>query len=219
LLAYKIEDVTSGQKIIEYEVCKFHAGAKPAPSDRTKLRQLAMDGMEVNPDYFGTYPVPFVTPWGHTLRHKSIDNGVYWIETDQCRRILALCYVLHDELSEAARKLAVQNSRDKELGLDHTMGYLFFTQEASCIPIFELMQARRHWESSGIINRIALENAIWLNYPAYATEYNIREATGQHDMTGLLFRSIGADVELNRLPEKMIAMSHEANVDFCTLME
>ena len=219
LLAYEIEDVSGGQKIVEYEASKFRALNGLCLSNEATLHGIAIDGMETNPEYFGTYPVPSYTPWGYTLRHKAIDNGAYWIETDQCCRILAICYAMHDELSEAAQKLAVQEERDKELGLDNTMGYLFFTKEASCLPVFELMQARRHWERSGIINRRALENAIWRYYPEYATEYNIQEVTGQHDMAGQLLNSIGANVDLNKSIENMIVMSHETDVDFCTLME
>lgn len=219
LLAYALEDVAGGQKIIEYESSKLRVmRSLPLPEGVT-LRSLAMDGMEVNPEYFGTYPVPSRTPWGYTLRHKAIDNGVYWIETDQCCQILALGYILHDELSDTARNLGVLESRDKEDGLENTMGYLFFSQKASCVPIFELMQARSWWEQSGIIKRAALENAVWKYYPEYAAHYNLQESSGRHDMTNLLMNSLGECVELSANDAKMISISAEAGVNFCTLME
>ena len=36
--------------------------------------------------------MPLHTPRGNTVRHKRLLNGVYWIETDQCRELLAVCY-------------------------------------------------------------------------------------------------------------------------------
>jgi len=219
LLAYALEDVSGGQKIVEYEACKFCVmRGMPLPEGVT-LQSLAMDGMETNPEYFGLYPIPYRTPWGYTLRHKVIDNGVYWIETDQCRRVLAICYTLHDELSDAVRELGVQERRDREEGLDNTMGYLFYPKESSCIPIFELMQARPHWESSGIIKPKALENAIWRYFPEYAANYNLQEASGQHDLAGLLLNDLKIPVDLTRSNEKMIAMSPDMDTEFCTLME
>lgn len=219
LLAYALEDVAGGQKIIEYESSKLRVmHGLPLPEGVT-MRSLAMDGMEVNPEYFGVYPVPSRTPWGYTLRHKAIDNGVYWIETDQCCQILALGYIHHDELSDAAWNLGVQESRDKDEGLENTMGYLFFSQKASCVPIFELMQARSWWEQSGIIKRAALENAVWKYYPEYAAHYNLQETSGRHNMTGLLMSSLGECAELSANDAKMISISAEAGISFCTLME
>lgn len=210
-LAYEIEDISGGQKIVEYEVGRFRsAHGLPLPEGMT-LHSIAMDGMELNPEYFGTFPVPAITPWGYTLRHRSIDNGVYWLETERESRVLALHGILHDTLSDAAGKLA--EYLDGEAG-----DYWFFSERASCLPIFELMQIHRNWEDSSV-DRKALENAIWLYYPEYAAAYNAQEAVGQHSLTGLVLRSIGEPMELSALQEQMIALSPDAGTDFCTLLD
>lgn len=209
LLAYELEDLSGGQKIVEYEVSKYRAvHGLPLPEGVT-LHSLALDGMELNPEYFGTFPVPWETPWGRTLRHKAIQNGVYWLETERSRRVLALCCILEDALSDAARKLAEHGAGE---------GYLFFREQASCIPLFELLPVYRQWETS-CINRKALENAIWCYYPEYAVEYNAQEAAGQHSLTGLFFRSLGSQVDLTISDQQMIALSPDTGTAFCTLLD
>ena len=219
LLAYALEDMSGGQKIVEYEASKFRLMHGLALPEGVTLRSIALDGMEANPEYFGTYPVPSRTPLGHTLRHKAIDNGVYWIETDQCCRVLAVCSVLCDELSDAACALAVQVRSGREEDSVHMMDYLFFTKEAGCVPIYELMRARKHWWTSGIINRKALENAVWRSHPEYAADYNLQEASGQHDMLGQLLNELNLPVDLTHSDEHMIAISPDADTEFCTLMD
>lgn len=216
LLIYRVEDISGGQKIVEYEVSKYRVmNGLPLP-DGVTLLSIAVDGMEANPEYFGTYPVPRHTPWGETLRHATIDNGVYWIETDQCRCILGVCSILRDELSDAAHKLAIHECPGGEgKGM---MDYLFFPKEASCIPIFELMQCRRHWEDS-CINKMALENAIWHHYPEYAAIYNAQEAAGQHSIIDALIGSMEGDMEPTSFDEQMIALYPKAGTDFCTLLD
>lgn len=209
LLAYELEDLSGGQKIVEYEANKYRAAhGLPLPEGVT-LHSLALDGMELNPEYFGTFPVPWTTPWGRTLRHKAIQNGVYWLETERSRRVLTLCRILEDALSDAARKLAGDGGGED---------YLFFQEEASCIPIFELLPAYRQWETS-CINRKALENAIWRYYPEYAVEYNAQEAAGRHSLTGLFFRSLGSQVDLTAYDQRMIALSPDTGTVFCTLLD
>lgn len=209
-LAYALEDLSGGQKIVEYEAGRFRsAHGLPLPEGVT-LHSIAMDGMELNPEYFGTFPVPAVTPWGPTLRHRAIDNGVYWLETQRESRVLALHPLLRDTLSDAAGKLVEY--------LDGEGGFCFFPERASCIPVFELMQLHRHWEASSI-HRRALENAIWRCYPEYAAAYNAREAVGGHSLTGLVLRSLGEEAETSALEEQMITLSPGAGTDFCTLLD
>lgn len=210
-LAYALEDVSGGQKIVEYEVGRFRAAhGLPLPEGVT-LFSIARDGMELNPEYFGTFPVPAMTPWGPTLRHRAIDNGVYWLETQGERRVLALHGVFRDALSGAAAELAQQLEGEGE-------GYRFFPERASCIPLFELLPLRRSWEGSRI-DRRALENAIWRDYPEYAAAYNAREAAGRHSLTGWVLRSLGGQAELSTRAEQMIALSPGAGTEFCTLLD
>ena len=101
--------------VIEYEVLRYKTmHGLPIP-DGTSLRTLY--GMELCPEYFGTYPVPFRTPWGCTLRHRPLDAGVYWIETDRCVQVLAVCNPVWEvELSEWLWELGKAEGPEDKLG-------------------------------------------------------------------------------------------------------
>ena len=65
-----------------YEILKYKTMHNHPLPEGESLQDTALYGMELCPDYFGTYPVPPQTPWGRTLRHRPLDNGIYWMETD-----------------------------------------------------------------------------------------------------------------------------------------
>lgn len=202
----------SGKEIIEYEVKRYQRICEGSPVADFTLHNSAIFGMELYPQYFGEFPVPFSTPLGYTCRHWRIDNGIYWIETDQCKACLAVSFPYCDEFSSAANELAIQTKDDRREGIDNTLGFLFFPQEASCIPIFELMGIR-NWDK--IINKAALMNAIWWHFPEYAAAYNKNEQAGVHDLLGMMQTSLGqTSVELHGSLEHMIAMTPNAGVDF-----
>ena len=165
------------------------------------------------PSYFGTFPVPPYTPWGWTFRYKALDNGVYWLETSQCKTALAVCHpVWSTEFSEvvaqAGQKLARSNAGDVELD------YLFFEKEASCTAIFELLKVRPEWLETGLIRRPELMNAIWKYAPIYAAAYNAEEQAGLHDGLGILLQMLGEDSEPQGSPEHMISLAPDAGTDF-----
>ena len=65
--------------------------------------------------------------------------------------------------------------------INHTHGnaapHLFFSPQASCIAIHELMGTRRTWAGT-LIDRPALMNAIWNYLPVYAVMANRLEQAG-----------------------------------------
>ncbi len=81
-----------GWTAIMYELCKNRFRHGIPPLEGWSLIDAAMEGMELCPSYFGLFPVPPYTPWGWTLRHKVLDNGVYWLETSQYKTALAVCH-------------------------------------------------------------------------------------------------------------------------------
>lgn len=201
-----------GREIIEYEIEKYRLAHGCTPQEYYTLHDGAIFGMELYPQYFGEYPVPFETPMGYTCRHKRIDNGVYWIETDRQERCLAVCYPYHDELSAFSERLAVRMKDDTEKGLDQTLGYLFFAQNVCCIPVFELMEIR---EWNKVIDKAALMNAIWKDFPEYAASYNTAEQSGGHDMLGLIRICMGEEnVELQGSVKHVISITPDAGIDF-----
>lgn len=86
-LVYLIDSEEGPRWAVYYEILKYKVmHGLPLPEGES-LRDAALYGMELYPDYFGTYPVPPQTPWGFTLRHRPLDNGIYWMETDQCAEV------------------------------------------------------------------------------------------------------------------------------------
>ncbi|MDE7246116.1 MAG: hypothetical protein K2O18_19375 [Oscillospiraceae bacterium] len=155
---FPLDNDTGGWRIVQYEAAKYRAVHR-LPLDEP-LRDTAVFAAEHHPEYFGTYPVPVQTPEGRTLRHKALDNGIFWIETDRCRELLAVCYpIWSTELPETVEELGEQTVYDRTHGIHETLGYLFFSAQTACIPICHLMQARPEWEKK-LIDRPALIRAV-----------------------------------------------------------
>ena len=81
LFAYP--DNSSGWRIVEYEVSKYDLTVKGIPVPEYMFRDMSLHAMELHPEFFGTFPVPFHTPSGYTLRYRTLDNGIYWLETSE----------------------------------------------------------------------------------------------------------------------------------------
>ena len=100
---------------------------------------------------------------------------------------------------------------DQKKGLEQTLGYLFFPQSVCCIPLFELM-ALRKWDT--VIDKAALMNAVWKDFPEYAAAYNAAEQSGRHDMPGNLFCMEEEDTDLHRSLDHMISITPGAGIKF-----
>ena len=90
MLLYPVTEEDFSYKIIEFEVTKFYMEHDLPASAGESLHSLALYGSELCPEYFGAFPAPRVTPWGYMTRYKTIQPGVFWIETDQCTTALAI---------------------------------------------------------------------------------------------------------------------------------
>lgn len=165
-LSYPIDTYENARWAVHYEILRYKTKQGLPLPEGEGLQDTALYGMERCPSYFGTYPVPFVTPWGYTLRHRRLDNGIYWIETDQCVEVLAVCNPVWDtELSDGALSIA------QRLEYEGAMGYRYFTKPDSCVVIFELLKTHPEWTGCGLIHRAQLMNAIWKYHPEYAMGY------------------------------------------------
>lgn len=210
VLTYRLDSEDGAYTAVKYEVLKYLTlHGLPLPED-SSLLDAALFGAERCPNYFGAYPVPLCTPWGRTLRHRPLDNGVYWIETEQCVEVLAVCYPVWDgELSEGLLEIG------RKLEAEGDMGYLYFLREAVCVAVWELLRTRSELIDAGLIRKPELMNAIWRYQPGYALGYNAQEQAGLHDALGLLLYALGVeDRELKGSPEYMIAMDPETGTDF-----
>ena len=67
-LVYLLDSEEGPRWAVYYEILKYKMlHGLPLPEGES-LRNAALYGMELCPDYFGTYPVPPLTPWGYTLQ-------------------------------------------------------------------------------------------------------------------------------------------------------
>lgn len=210
VLAYRLDSEDGAHTVVKYEVLKYLTRHGLPLPEGSSLLDTALFGVERCPNYFGAYPVPLCTPWGRTLRHRPLDNGVYWIETEQCIEVLALSYPIWDgELSEGLIEIG------RKMGAEGDMGYLYFLREAACVAVWELLRTRSELIDAGLIRKPELMNAIWRYQPGYALGYNAQEQAGLHDTLGLLLYALGVeDRELEGSPEYMIAMDPETGTDF-----
>ena len=174
LRVYELYQEGSGWHIIDFEVRRHQMKCHlPIEDSKDSLLTIALYGMEEHPDYFGTYPVPIYTPRGCTVRHRTLLNGVYWLETDRCEEMLAVCYpVWQSDISIPEQNLAEQLEYDRMRGIDNTLGYLFFPKRSSVIPLYELSLLNPEIEKGGMVDMTALLNAICESYPEYTTAHN-----------------------------------------------
>ncbi len=215
LLFYPFNETKGGFKLVAYELEKYAVKQRFSGHDSASLRSVAVYAAEYHPEFFGTYPVPLHTPWGCTIRHRSIENGVYWLETDLCREVLTICYPIWDaDLSAEAVGLGVVTEYDQLHDINATLGYRFYKKADACVPIFELLKTRMHWSRTGQIDVPTLMNAIWRDHPDYALNHNIKEQTGANDEISLLFRQLGIEVDPNISQENMITLFPDAGVEY-----
>jgi len=212
LLAYKLDDLSKGKYIIDYEVLRYKIQNNlPLTEDRT-LQELEVFGREIHPDYFGAFPVPKETPWGRTVRHDVLTNGLYWITTNTNQKTLAVCYPMQGDFSSEAVNLSRLTDYDAEHGLDSTFGYMFFSETDSCVPLFELLEPPAEWQKC--INKAALMNAIFEYHREYAMKHNTREIQGLNDHFGNLIKPLYGGFKLHRSKKNTISFCEQAGTKF-----
>lgn len=208
-LIYLFDSEDGGRSAVQYEVLKYKITHDLPMPEGVSLRDIALYGMELCPDYFGTYPVPPQTPWGYTLRYRPLDNGIYWLETDQCVYVLSVCYpVWSSELPDGLLNIAGKLDHEDE------MGNLFFREDSACIAIWELMRTRSELASLGLIRRVELMNAIWEYHPEYAMGYNAQEQAGLNEISKLLYVLGLENRELKSPAEHMMVITPGAGTNY-----
>ena len=208
-LLYPMDQEGRTSKAIQYEIQRYRVrNGDPETDDWFALREIALDGMEELPEYFGAFPVPTTTPYGQAVRYKTLINGVFWIETDRCEHTLAVVYPIWDGVfSKYVMRLSVS-------GMENSDGflYLFFPEKAMCLALFELSKIHTKIRACPMIDAAALMNAIYQDYPDYALKFNLMEQMGGDSFCGWLLAD--ADVERNASADRMIAITPDAGTDF-----
>ena len=184
-LLYPMDQEQQVRRIIEYEV-QMHRIQNHSPlADKNALLEAALYGAEDFPEYFEPYPAPPETPFGRTTRYKTLINGVFWLETDECQRALALAWPLWpDSFSRYTMRLARYESADKA---ENDVGYLFFPEQAIPLALFELRRTYSQMRSCDKINVEALMNVIYRDFPDYAVMFNSMEQAGGDSPLGRSF--------------------------------
>lgn len=214
LLVYREDSTGNTRYIIEYELFRYRVRNHLPTPDGEDIRTLAAIGAELYPEYFGRYPVPCLTPWGCTIRHKVLSSGLFWLETEQFQQGLAVAFPKYDDLSDGARGLA-ECGGDGPASTDGQIpAYLFFREHDSAVPLFELIIMVGKPELCRMIDRTALMNAIYLYHPEYAAQHNLAEQMGQNDGAGRFLQAQGFDLEPKSAPERFIAMSGGKGAQF-----
>ena len=178
LRVYDLHQPGSGRYVIDFEILRYQMKRHlPEIETEDSLQTAALYGAEEHPDYFGNFPVPLFTPRGCTVRHRTIMNGVYWLETDRCEEMLAVCYpIWQANITTPEQNLGEQLEYDRIRGIDNTLGYLFFSKQGSPIPLYELSQLHPEVAESGVVDMAALLNAIYEFFPEYSAIHNEEES-------------------------------------------
>ena len=214
LLVYSEDTYGNTTYIISYELFRYKILHQLPLPENESIRSLAAIGSEIHPGYFGGIPAPFLTPWGCTTRNKIIANGLFWIETEQCLRGLAVACPKYDDLSDGARGLA-ECFDDSSAHTNVKMpGYLFFKEVNSSVPLFELILPLQNTQLNCEINRAALMNAIYRFHPEYAVQYNTLEQVGLNDGFNQFLHMLGIDTELQNCPDRIISLTAHAGTSF-----
>ncbi len=193
-LAYMAIGAENARYIIGYEILRYKIlHHLPLPEQDTIL-SVATIGAEMYPDYFGSYPAPIWTPWGRTTRYTTIANGLFWLETEQCQRGLAVAYPRYDDLSDGASSLAEQFRSDMDPSEEHPP-HRFFREANSSVPLFELLHDIPAGQIVTPVDQTALMNSIYQHHPEYAIAYNVAEQAGLHDTLGMLLNDFGVQTE------------------------
>lgn len=213
-LSYNAGVTDSGRMVLQYELNRYLLKHGLPLPDGEDIRATAAFGREHHPEYFGAFPAPILTPLGLTLRYKELVKGVFVIETDRLKKILAVCHPIWScELSRFAQKQALPADED----VHETHRYLFFPERSACLALFELRQCYEEVVESEMIDTPAMMNAIWQRYPAYAASHNFREQTGLNDGFGLMLRTLGFDAPLDYDPENLIFMTENIGTNYLKL--
>ena len=182
LYVYDVHQPGSGRYVIEFEMRRHQIKCHlPIEESKDSLLAVSLYGMEEHPDYFGTFPVPGYTPRGCTVRHRTLSNGIYWLETDRCEEMLAVCYpIWQADITIPEQIQGEQLEYDRIHGIDNTLGYLFFSKQNSVIPLYELSLLHPEMEENGVIDMAALLNVICKSYPEYAALHNEEASKFEH---------------------------------------
>jgi len=214
LLMFSLEEEKGGEPVVRYEVERYRAQNGLPPLSEEPILVTAEFGREQYPEYFGDYPAPSMTPRGATTRYQRLACGVFALETERFERMIAVCHpVWSCDLSDyTLSKGELLNTADRERGSN--LGYMFFRECDGCVALFELWRWYDEFMASGLIDRAAMMNAIYVHHPEYAVTHNKREQEGLNDVGAHFWRWLGFDVEPEGEEDQLIVFHAEVGTDY-----
>ncbi|MBQ6206231.1 MAG: hypothetical protein IJK52_04030 [Oscillospiraceae bacterium] len=202
-LLYPMDAERQTRRKIQYEIRRHRMRESVSDGDRESLRETALDGMEECPEYFGAFPPPETTPYGHLVRYKVLMNGVFWFQTDRLETAMAVAYPVWDDVFSPYVMGRAQGDAEG-------FGCLFFPEEAICLAVFELGRTYRAMRECPQIDAAALMNAVYQNFPDYVLKFNLLEQSGgDRPLRWLL-----PDTERTLPSADVIILTPEAGTDF-----
>lgn len=130
--------------------------------------EIEADGKLLNPEYFGELPQPQETPWGTMSTKTPIDNGVFFLSTDECSGV-----AVHKKVSEYCMTDYSRDENCWEKG-DY---YFYDLNKGAAIAVFELsashpkvLELITSWDS--------LMHTLAEKFPDYTAYWN---SNAQHD--------------------------------------
>lgn len=202
-LLYPMDAERQTRRIIQYEIRRHRMRESVSNEDRNSLRETALDGMEECPEYFGAFPPPETTPYGRLVRYKVLMNGVFWLQTDRLETAMAVAYPVWDDVFSPYVMGQAQGDADG-------LGYLFFSEEAICLAVFELGRTYHAMRECPQIDADALMNAVYRNFPDYVLKFNLMEQSGGYK----LLRWLLPDTEQTSPSKDLIILTPNAGTDF-----
>ena len=217
-LMFPFDRTDGGRRIIDYEIQRCYMKCNLPNADSGEMREAAAYGMELYPEYFGSFPPPVNTPVGRTVRYKTLMNGVFWIETDKGESVLAVSYPRWlDVFSAYVMRFGLRTGQDDGESADTRFAYLYFPEKAFPLALFELQRYYPEFQNSPCIDTQALMNVIYRDFLDYAASFNLLEQTGGNDALGLLLRAMGDDEESRGSIENMITVTMDTGFDYLRL--
>lgn len=197
-----IFDYDHGRYIIEYELLaeKIRYAAE---HERQFLLERSLEittfGHDLFPAYFGECLPPLETPCGPTARYIAVCNGIFFVETAK-KWFLAICYpIWHCELRTTVHSMGMQIDRDREHGINQTLGFLFFDEKSCVTALYELLEQESYQALNDyIISKELLIATLWNTAPEYVEECN----QAVDEQIALYAKSEKTDKSRNRMCKK-----------------
>ena len=203
---FEHEKEGGGWPIVSFEVTRYLTRHGLPLGDHDSIYNEAIFAAEQYPEYFGGLLPPRDTPYGLTTRVKRVAEGVFFVETVQCRWLLALAYpTWKTSIADAAEAFGELCRSDASLPEEAQQ--LFFRRERCTPAIYELLQYYGYECFRPFLrSREVLETAIYQQCPEYAVWNNRMVMTGHgwQDAIDDLLDVLGcpADREREESPEE-----------------